>query len=68
MLLNHINLEMLIRLQAHSHGTIATAVCLSQLIGYMEFSVIGAISLTLHPIQHICCEKIAVTIIPFEQP
>ena len=39
MLLNHIHFKILIRLQAYSHSTIATAICLSQLVGYMGFSV-----------------------------
>ena len=36
------------RLQAHSHGAIATAICFSQLIGCMEFSIVVAIAVCEH--------------------
>ena len=35
-------------LQAHSDGAIATAICLSQLIGYTRFSVTVPITLCEH--------------------
>ena len=44
-----------------SHGTIAAAIYLSQLMGCMEFGLVVAIApcehLTLNPIQPICCDK-----------
>ena len=71
MLLNHINFKTLIRLQVHSHGTIATAICLSQLIGCMEFNV----TITIAPGEHLhlflhkaFVAKIIFAIASFEQP
>ena len=36
------------RLHSHSHGAIATAICFSQLIGCMEFSIVVAIAVCEH--------------------
>ena len=54
MLLNHINFKILIRLQAHSHSTIATAICLSQLLDCMGLSATVTIASGehLHSIIH----------------